>query len=736
MAMQPNGHDPRAAQDDPAGVVEIGGRYYILATSSFADENDRVLKQNESFAIFDRLGDIRPIGLRSEEGIYHAGTRHLSGLRLRLGQELPLLLGSTARRDNSRLAIDLTNPDMQLDGGYLRSGTIHLSRIKVLWDATCHERIEVRNFGQGVVTLPLTVRVAADYADIFEVRGLERLRRGSLHEPRVEDGQIVLAYVGRDGVRRTTRIRFSPQPAEVEPDRAHYLLPLDPGRASQIEISIACETGEAAPRVSFSTALERATTELRGRFDQSARVTSSNELFNEWIERSLADVVMMTSDTAEGPYPYAGVPWFSTVFGRDGIITALQMLWVQPALARGVLAHLAATQATRTEPERDAEPGKILHEVRHGEMAALMEVPFGRYYGSHDATPLFVMLAAAYHRHSGDHEFLRRIWPNVEAALAWMEGPGDPDGDGFLEYERQTPVGLAHQGWKDSNDSVFHADGTLADGPIALAEIQAYAFAALRGAATLAAALGLADRATELSERAEALRVAFEAAYWMEDVGTYGIALDGEKRLCRVRTSNPGHCLFAGIVASDRATRVAADLMADAMFSGWGVRTVAAGEARYNPMSYHDGSVWPHDNAIVAMGLARNGFPNHAVRIMNGIFDASRHFDLARLPELFCGFSRRHGEGPTHYPVACSPQAWASGSAFMLLQACLGLEVDAATSTMTFGNARLPLFLDRLRIENLCVGDASVDVVVERQRHGVGVEVLERHGDVSVVNVK
>jgi glycogen debranching enzyme len=733
MATQP--HERMSTADDPGTVVEIGGRYYILATSITADENDRVLKQGESFAVFDRFGDIKPIGL-GDEGFFHEGTRFLSDLRLRIGGERPLLLGSTARRDNSRLAIDLTNPDMELGGRLVRNGTLHMSRTKVVWQGAIHERLVIRNFDDEEVRLPLALRFGADFADIFEVRGITRTERGELLEPQVEDGSIVLRYIGLDERRRTTRMTFSQAPDRMTGRGIEYRCELAPGRAVELELQVACETDAPAPRVTFSTALEQVKEELRGRFGESARVRSSSELFDAWLDRSLADVVMMTSNTDHGPYPYAGVPWFSTVFGRDGIITALQMLWVQPSLARGVLRFLAATQATADEPEHDAQPGKIIHEMRGGEMAALGEIPFGRYYGSHDATPLFVILAEAYHRQTGDGELIRELWPSIEAALAWLDGPADPDGDGFVEYASRTPAGLAHQGWKDSNDAVFHADGRLADGPIALVELQAYAFAARRAAALLATAIGEPKRASDLEAQAETLRSRFETAFWDERLGTYGIALDGDKQLCRVRTSNPGHVLWAGIAAPERARRVADELMSDAIFSGWGIRTVAAGQARYNPMSYHDGSIWPHDNGIAALGLARYGYPNHAARILQGLFEASRHFDLERLPELFCGFSRRPGEGPTRYPVACSPQAWAAGSVFMLLEACLGLVVDGPGHSLTLSNARLPLFLDRLQVENLRVGEATVDINVERQRHGVGVEVVERHGSVSVVNVK
>jgi glycogen debranching enzyme len=726
--------DPIASTDDLRTVVEVDGRYYILATSTLADESDRVLKHGESFAIFDRWGDIQPAGL-AEEGLFHRGTRHLSGYRLRVGDDRALLLGSTTRHDNSRLTTDLTNPDTVIDGRPMRAGTVHVSRTKVLWAGACHERIEIRNFGQNVVTLPISFRFAADFADVFEVRGMERASRGALLDPRVEDGRIVLAYDGLDGVRRTTTIAFEPAPDRIGSPGAAYDLELSPGRATVVELRIDCE-GDPPRDVDFASALARFSAELDGRFDRSASVESSSELFDDWVARSLADIVMMTSETADGPYPYAGVPWFSTVFGRDGLITAFQMLWVQPALARGVLKHLAAMQATQDEPERDAQPGKILHEVRQGEMAALMEIPFGRYYGSHDATPLFVMLAGAHYRSTGDLDLARELWPHIEAALGWIDGPADPDGDGFVEYARQRPTGLGQQGWKDSDDSIFHEDGVLAEGPIALCEIQGYVFAARRAAADLAAALGRHERATELRAQAEALRARFEETFWDEELRTYGIALDGDKRLCRVRASNPGHCLWTGIASDDRAAAVTEQLVGDAMFSGWGIRTLAAGQARYNPMSYHDGSVWPHDNGIAALGMARYGHVDAAARVMHGLFDASRHFDLARMPELFCGFSRRAVEAPTRYPVACAPQAWAAGAAFMLLQACLGLDVDALQSTVNVSDARLPPFLDHVQLTNVAVGDERLDLRFEREHDGVGVEIVDRRGSVAVVSVK
>jgi glycogen debranching enzyme len=448
--------------------------------------------------------------------------------------------------------------------------------------------------------------------------------------------------------------------------------------------------------------------------------------------QSMADLNMLTTETPQGRYPYAGIPWYSTTFGRDGIITGLQMLWIDPRVAHGILKRLAFYQAKSVDPRADAEPGKILHEMRGGEMAALHEVPFEQYYGSVDATPLFVMLAGLYFERTGDEETLTELWPSIEAALSWIDGAGDPDRDGFVEYQRASEQGLANQGWKDSYDAIFHANGRLAEGYIALAEVQGYVFAAKRLAARCALRLGKPDKARELEAEAKELAERFEQAFWCEDLGTYALALDGAKQPCKVRSSNAGQLLFSGIAREDRARKVATDLLRPHFFTGWGIRTVAHGEARYNPMSYHNGSIWPHDNALIALGFARYGLKHSVAHLFKGLFDAATYMDLRRLPELFCGFRREKGRGPTLYPVACAPQAWASATPFTLLEAALGLEFDSRRGEIRLRNPRLPAFLNEVVLRELRLGPSSVDLRVRRHGEEVSLEVLNTRGRIQV----
>ncbi len=557
-------------------VVKLQDAYYILATSTRADDRTRVLKHGETFAVFDRFGDVQPVGL-GEQGLYHDGTRFLSRLEVRIGGRRPLLLSSTVKEDNDLLAVDLTNPDLATRDGalVLRRGELHLFRAKFLWRGVCYERLRLSNFALEPMTIDLSVSFDADFADVFEVRGAKRERRGHVLPPSIEGGTVVLAYRGLDEVVRRARLTFDPPPADLGGSRARFELTLPPRETVTLLLTIACEIGgdgvAARPRPgSTDASFGELQAELHQAQARQCLIRSPNTQLNEWMTRSLADLQMMITETPAGPYPYAGVPWFSTPFGRDGIITALEMLWLEPELARGVLGYLAATQATTSDPAQDAQPGKILHEARGGEMAALGEVPFGRYYGSVDATPLFVMLAGAYLQRTGDRALCETLWPNVEHALRWIDGDGDPDGDGFVEYQRQSETGLVQQGWKDSTDSVFHSDGTPAEGPIALCEVQGYVYAARLAAASPGARARQARVAEEQSARAERLREAFERAFWSEALGTYVLALDGRKRPCEVRTSNAGHALFTGIASRERARRTAATLMDERHFSGLG----------------------------------------------------------------------------------------------------------------------------------------------------------------------
>jgi glycogen debranching enzyme len=710
--------------------------YYILAAAPSADEQSRVLKHGDTFGVFDHYGDIKPVGLH-EQGLYFEGTRFLSCFLLGLGPNRPLFLSSTIKEDNDLLVVDLTNPDIPGAGeAPVPRGTLHILRTKFLWKGVCYERLRIKNYGLSPVEVTFGLHFEADFVDIFEVRGMRRAHRGELLGPTIEDSSATLAYRGLDHVVRRTRLVFAPRPEILTASEARFHLSLQPTQEENVDVTVACEIDRDTALLPFDEALAAADSALKSAQPKVCMIESSKQHFNDWINRTVADLHMMITETPAGPYPYAGVPWFSTPFGRDGIITALECMWIDPNLAKGVLAYLASTQAQEVAPEQDAEPGKILHETRRGEMAALGEIPFGRYYGSVDATPLFVVLAGAYFERTADRQFLESIWPNVEAALRWIDTYGDSDGDGFVEYSRRSATGLGNQGWKDSHDAIFHADGHLAQGPIALCEVQGYVYAAKRVAAEMARVFGRTRQADDLEQQARTLRDRFEEVFWCEDLSTYALALDGDKRPCRVRSSNAGHCLLMGIASPERARRVARTLLNPDSFSGWGVRTLATTEARYNPMSYHNGSVWPHDNALIACGLARYGLKEEVLQITEALFDVSLFVDLHRLPELFCGFIRRPGEGPTLYPVACAPQAWAAASVFLLLQSCLGLGISAPESRLYFSHPVLPPFLSKLQIHNLRVGEASVDLLLLRHGLDVGINVLRREGKLEITMVK
>ena len=681
--------------------------FYIPMTGPAARPR-RSLKHDDTFVVLDSHGDVGA-SAGGPDGLFNADTRYLARLELVLDEVQPLLLGSNLRDDNSSLTVDLTNPDVYRQGrNVLPKDVLHIVRTIFLWRGAAYQRIGVQNHSEQTASFDLTLLFGNDFADLFEVRGEHRPRRGVATAKLLGPADVLLEYLGLDDISRTTALQFDPRPTRLAVNSATYHLDLAPKQAHSLFVIVSCNKSTDSKPVPFFRGLLAHRREMREQTRGIASIETSNNIFNEVLCRSMADLNILMTDTPEGRYPYAGIPWYSTTFGRDGIITALQMLWIDPRVARGVLRRLALHQAKEVDPLADAEPGKILHEMRGGEMAALREVPFAHYYGSVDATPLFVLLAGLYVERTGDDGTLGELWPAVEAALRWIDGPGDPDRDGFVEYQRASEQGLA------------------------LAEVQGYVFAGKRLAARCAKRMGLLERARQLETEADRLAERFESAFWCDELGTYALALDGGKQPCRVRRSNAGQLLFTGIVREDRARKVAAGLMQPSFFTGWGIRTVAQGEARYNPMSYHDGSIWPHDNALIALGLARYGLKHSVEQLFKALFDAASYMDLRRLPELFCGFRREKGRGPTLYPVACAPQAWASATPFTLLEAALGLEFDADRGEIRLHNPRLPAFLNEVVLRDLRLGASSADLRVRRHGDEVSLEVMKTRGQIQV----
>jgi glycogen debranching enzyme len=669
------------------------------------------LKDRDTFLVADGMGDV--LGLA--DGLFHDDTRVLSRWRLLLGANSPTLLSGSASQDNVFFTTHLVNGALVAPGGPLGPpGVLHVERKRFLWEERLYERVTIVNYSKSVVLLPLAFEFAADFRDMFEVRGAVRPKRGERFPVEVGERSVRFRYDGLDKVERCSVIIFSDPPSKLSDERAEFLYALQGDGRVELYVEIGAHAGPTPTRERFRAAAARARFAMRARRRRGGRLRTTGRLFNAWMDKSRADLALLTTPLHTGPYPYAGIPWFSTAFGRDAIITAWQILWFEPALARGVLSFLAMHQAEQISAFRDSEPGKIMHETRRGEMAALGEVPFGRYYGGVDTTPLFVGLAGAYVERTGSMDLIDQLWPHLERAAAWIERSLDSNPFGLLAYSKTSERGLTNQGWKDSGDSIFHADGSFPPPPIALVEVQGYAFMAFRTMAKLSHRRGDGEAAQRWAERAELMRRKVEDLYWMEEAGAYGLAIDGDGRLCRVRASNQGHLLFAGLPEPERAARVVQTLLGPDFDSGWGLRTLAVGEARYNPMSYHNGSVWPHDTAICVMGMARYGEREGAMRITSAMFESATQFEM-RLPELFCGFGRTPGDPPVAYPVACLPQAWAAGAVFMMLQACLGLSVDGERGIVQVSNPHLPFGIDHFAVQRLAVGDETLDLLFERQ---------------------
>lgn len=703
------------------------------------------LKEGPLFLLTDRAGDIPPQTGRGKDrglGLYFHDMRHLDEAVLRLnGQRLTPLLASTDL--GYRGIRELTNPELPRPGGRaIPKETLGLHAETILNDHL-QETLTVRNFGREPVELTLTLDYDAHFDDMFTVRGVPAGRRGTLHPVEARPDGLHFRYDGADGHCRTTTIAFSPPPARIEGRRATFVARLAPGASSSYSIAIAIadeQPGaarpalEAHPRRATAPAHQPRTPEDRDWLGGGVQISTSSELFNRVLRRSFLDLGMLAMRQGDDQFFAAGVPWYVALFGRDSLITALQTLAYAPGITRTTLDLLARYQGTRDDPFRDEAPGKILHELRVGEMANLREVPFTPYYGTIDATPLFLILLGEYLQWTGDRAYFATLQPAVEAALAWLDRHGDRDGDGFLEYICQADRGLANQGWKDAYNSIVNADGSLADPPIALVEVQGYAYRARRAMANAYRHAGDAARADDLERQAAELWRRFNERFWLPDLGNYALALQGEdKRPAAVEASNQGQALWGGIVDPARAGAVRDALLDPArLFAGWGIRTLSHAAVAYNPFDYQSGAVWPHDNALIAAGLRAYGFDNDALHILTALYEAATRFDQYRLPELFAGFGRDEYGTPVRYPVACSPQAWAAGSLPYLLGEVLGLVPDAFARALYVARPCLPDWLDWVTVRGVRVGDARVDLRYERSGTVTLATVLRKEGDLRV----
>jgi len=713
----------------PVPAAELLGYEGIACDIRSLAATELVLKENRYFLLTDAAGNVAPAGA-CEMGLFYEDTRVLSHYELHTAGGRPDVLSSQAARVFIS-QIDLTITDREFGGEFTEPKNFMHIRREQLLDDSMGDRIVFTNYLGRAVDFWAELRFAADFADIFEVRGAYRPGRGQYYRPLVGESEVVWLYRGLDGVLRRTRLQFSPPPDELQAGRALWQLPLDPRDSAEIEARITAETDDSSPPPPRQ--FNERVTALRAAYDEwrqgAARFRSDDDFFNAALDQAIVDLRALMVEVGGQEVIAAGIPWFTSPFGRDSIVTSLQTLPVHPEIARSCLRFLAAYQGTRVDDFTEEEPGKIMHELRRGEMAACREVPHTPYYGSVDATPLFAYLLAETVRWTGDLDLARELLPAAERALQWIDQYGDLDGDGFVEYSRRSPRGLVNQGWKDSHDGVPFPDGRLPEPPIALVEVQGYVVAAKQGMAGLFETLGEPDRAVTLRAEADDLAARIREAYWMEDLDFFALALDGEKRQVPTITSNPGHLLLAGVPTPEQARKMANILLGEHMFSGWGIRTVARTQPVYNPLSYHNGTVWPHDNALIAQGLARYGLRREAATVLGALFDTSLHFRYHRLPELFCGIWRGETDAPVAYPVSCSPQAWAAGSLFPIIQGILGIEPEATRQELRLVRPHLPPRLRYLDVLRLAVGKSRVSLQFNRVGDRTMANVLEVEGE-------
>jgi len=689
----------------------------------------RVIKENDLFLLTDFSGDIAENNTQGL-GLYTRDTRFLSRMELRLNGDKPIVLSSEAGQNYYAQTI-LTNRHME-EGGMLNlwRESIELERSRFIYKDVLYESIRATNFNPHDESIRLSVHFDADYHDMFIVRGYAGATGGKKHEIVAHESGYIFGYTGADQVHRQTKVNWSKTASKVEDEGVvHFDITLSAREAYTLDFVIKPVIDGIEPK-SFDK--EYALEQLRASYadweNGSTAIKSDMPLFDKLYEQGLKDIRVLMTNLGFGDFPVAGVPWFAVPFGRDSLIAALQLLPVHPEVARGTLFTMAQYQGAEINAWRDEEPGKIMHELRGGELANTNEIPFTPYYGTIDATPLFLVLLGEYVQWTDDRELLMMLLPHIDRALQWIDQYGDIDGDGFVEYDQKSSKGLSNQGWKDSGNSIVHRNGEFAKAPIALVEVQGYVYQAKTTIAKLFHAVHALDSrlkpwAIKLEEEAEHLRKRFEHNFWLEDEQYYAIALDHGHRQVRSVTSNPGHVLMSGMMSPERAEAVADKLLSPELFSGYGIRTMATSESGYNPMSYHNGSIWPHDNSLCLIGLSKLGYHEHACRLLDGLLKSATYFEDCRLPELFCGYAESRGR-PVPYPVACAPQAWAAGTAFVMLEAMLGIRLDASRRIVRI-RPTLPSDMNELHVRRLKVGQGQLELVVRRLQDRYAVDVID-----------
>jgi glycogen debranching enzyme len=748
-----------SSQELAGGPLVIDGISYIPSSVLLTGIPKLTFKDNRAFGVLDPRGEApRAYSDASELGLYFNDTRYLSTWEMTFNNAAPVALSHELRFGGNTLVISMTNRDMKgLESeGRIPRDTFLIRRILTLVDDTLYEIVAIRNFDAVNHTLQVEQWAGTRFHDIFEVRGFERQKRGKMLAPEDEtapgpEGRRIttLRYEGLDNLIRSVHIQrhFEAEKIRVSPMLAGYFTRVTVPAKGDAFLKTVVSFDERHPgtmgsqhfvEIPVPKALEVASARAqKSRLLSGLQIECDNEILNRALRNSAMDIQMLlTDEPGDTEYPYAGIPWFSAPFGRDGIITAYQMLPWYPALANGVLNYAFQTLGTRVDDFTDEQPGKVFHEMRRGEMSNTREVPFIPYYGSVDSTPLCLILLHEYISWTLDLESLKRWWPEALRALAWIEKWGDTDQDGFLEYQKQSPTGLVNQGWKDSHDSVMHADGALAVPPIRLCEVQAYAFRARMGMSTLARLLGNSELSARLRIEALRLRARFLASFWDAERAFVYLALDGSRQPCKVLSSNMGHCLWSEILGPEEADHVARHLLSSSMFNGFGIRTLADTEKAYNPLSYHNGSVWPHDNSLIMEGLRNYGKTEELERLAMALMCVLESSHDFRLPELFCGFRRRGSEPPVPYEVACKPQAWAAGSVFLMLKSMLGLSMDPEQSHVVFRSPVLTPRVGELSVRGLRGRDWEIDVVLRRSPHGTTVDITRRTGHVRVLTVR